>query len=255
MADESAWAPLDTTLLVETPEHVAFRYQLAGPARRSAAYLLDLAVRGIILIVLFSALLLASALKLHDPEETLDALAGLEQGALLLVLFALEWGYYAAFEALFGASPGKRALRLRVIHVSGRAVAPGEALLRNLLRAADLLPFFYGVGLMTMLLDARFRRLGDLAAGTVVVFEPRTVLAEPRGAAEVPPELEGVPKRPALDAEERAALALFARRRGSLSVARAEELAELIAPRLRARFGLPEAPAVALLELLARRSA
>src|SRR5690606_29227815 len=126
-------------------------------------------------------------------------------------------------------------------------------ILRNLLRAADLLPTGYALGVVTMCFDSRFRRLGDLAAGTVVVSEPRTRLATTRtSSAHV--EIAGLVQRPRLSAEERAALALFARRRPHLSPARVEELAALLAPSMRRRFGVPEAPDVALLEALHPRS-
>jgi len=245
---------LDTTLVLETPEHVTFRYQLAGPGQRFAAYLVDFAIRGLILGVAVLLVALAGGSFFAD-------LWGLELGILLLLFFVVEWGYFLFFEGLCrGASPGKRALRLRVIRQDGLPVSFGDSLLRNLLRAADLLPTFYVVGVVTMCLDDKFRRLGDLVARTIVVCEPRatglgpSVGREPAGLARrSPPTPLPLPARPTLSRRERAALALFHRRAPELSVARARELAEIWAPTLRARFGVPDADALALLETLNER--
>ena len=88
------------------------------------------------------------------------------------MVFCINWGYYAIFEALWkGQTPGKRWARIRVIKDSGRPINTFEALARNLLRAVDFLPLFYGVGVITMLLNAKNRRLGDYVAGTLVVHE------------------------------------------------------------------------------------
>lgn len=240
--------PLDTTLVLETPEHIGFRYQLAGAGRRSAAYLVDLVVRGLILFVVTIVAALSSA-------TWVKGLGGLEIGVMLVLFFALEWGYFVVFEVLFnGSSPGKRAFRLRVIHQDGRALSFSESLLRNLLRAADLLPFLYAVGLSVMLFDRHFRRLGDLVAGTVVVFEPRTTLRSEK-VPSMRDDVAGLPARPRLSADERAALALFHRRLPYLSRARAAELADIVAPVFRQRFGVEDADSTRLLEALYQRIA
>src|SRR5579862_4076140 len=89
-----------------------------------------------------------------------------------LVGFCINWGYYAIFEALWkGQTPGKRWAGIRVIKDSGRPINAFEAIARNLVRAVDFLPLFYGVGVITMLLNAKNRRLGDYVAGTLVVHE------------------------------------------------------------------------------------
>jgi uncharacterized RDD family membrane protein YckC len=77
-------APLDTTLVLETPEHVQFRYQLAGPGQRLMAYSIDLLVRG--LLVLVAVLLLIFAWS----SFSFDDLSGIEGGMLLLLFFAVE---------------------------------------------------------------------------------------------------------------------------------------------------------------------
>lgn len=237
---------LDTTLSIETPERVVFSYQLAGPAFRTAAYLLDFLVRATFVVLL--------ALGLSIGSLATGRLHGVEAGLILVVFFTLEWGYFVVFELLLGgASPGKRVLGLRVIHESGRPLTASESILRNLLRAADLLPFFYAVGLVTMCADHNFRRLGDLVAGTVVVREPRLRLRGQRTRM-VHRDVPSLPQRPRLSREELAALALFERRAAQLGRSRAAELAEILAPKLRARYGLPSANGVDLLLALLTRA-
>src|SRR5262245_3567853 len=126
--------PLDTTAEVETPEHVRFRYHVAGPARRALAYFLDALVRGVI-VLCFVVIAQVGGLAAGS------SLAHASTGVILLVLFAVEWGYYLFWEVIWnGATPGKRALRLRVVTEGGYPLRFFDSLLRNLLRAADFLP-------------------------------------------------------------------------------------------------------------------
>jgi uncharacterized RDD family membrane protein YckC len=221
---------LDTTAEIETPEQVSFRYQIAGPARRVLAYALDLLIR------LGAALLLLIFLSIGGGGRPDD----FGTGAMLLVLFALEWGYYVVFESLWsGRTPGKRALGLRVVREGGYETGFLDIALRNLLRAADFLPTAYSVGLVVMGLDRKFRRLGDMAAGTVVIVDEGRAIG---AALEINPpptadELAQLPSRVPLRPGDLEALDLFLRRRGALSHAREVELAELVAPALARRLG------------------
>lgn len=238
---------LDTTLEVETPEHIAFRYQLAGPAQRTLAYGLDLLLRGVVLLV-FSLLLMA-----FSGRESVTE--GIGMGALLVLFFLMEWGYFVFFEYFqAGQSPGKRAMHLRVVHQNGRPASLADCVLRNLLRAADLLPSLYGIGLLTMIFDDRFRRLGDMVAQTIVISEPRVYGVKSSESAQLA-EIDDLPARPWLSVEERDAIALFCRRREALSDARALELAEIISPMLIQRYELGRVDPVLLLEVLHQRGA
>ena len=224
-------APLDTVAEIETPEHIRFRYQLAGPARRMTAYLVDLILRG--LIVLFFIVLLSIGSSFE--------LSGFSTGALLLLMFAVEWGYYVLFESLWsGRTPGKRSMGLRVLKEGGYPTGFLDIALRNLLRAADFLPMAYSVGLVVMGLDPRFRRLGDMVAGTVVIVEDARRLGH--GLKVDPPpsaaELAALPARPNLSAVDLEALDLFLRRVGTLNPAREQELADIVAPVYARRLGL-----------------
>jgi uncharacterized RDD family membrane protein YckC len=226
---------LDTATDVETPEHIRFRYQLAGPARRAFAYLIDLIVRAVFAFALFLVVVLSGVFAFDRAS----------QGAVFVVMFAVEWGYYVIFESLWnGTTIGKRAAGLRVVKEGGYPITFADAVLRNLLRAADFLPFAYAIGLWAMISDGRFRRLGDRVAGTMVVVEERRQAARPV-RIEPPPtreEIESLP-RPRLAPAELEAIELFLRRKETLSPARELELAEMVAPlfarRLRAQYRNP----------------
>ena len=196
---------IDTLRVFETPEGVDLGLRLAGPVPRAAAFAIDLLIRAALYLVL----------------TPLMALAGLGGGLVLLALFLTEWFYPVWFEVRSGATPGKRALGLAVVHDDGTPVGPSASLIRNLLRAVDFLPLFYGVGLVSMLVDRDFRRLGDLAAGTLVIYAER-----PPAERRIP---EYSPCAPAgrLDIEMQRAIFDYAERSPRLSAPRRVELAEL----------------------------
>lgn len=252
---ETAREPLDTTTEIETPEHVRFRYHVAGPAKRALAYLVDGVVRT---GVVFFAVCIAGMAGLVSG----DTFSHASTGFLLLLYFVMEWGYYVFFETLWsGLTPGKRALSLRVVTDGGHPLRFVDSLLRNLLRSADFLPsvgFFglYGVGLVAMGRDARFRRLGDLAAGTIVIMEERQHVSG-RLRLDPPPtpaELHGLPQRLPLSGDELDAVELFLRRSGKLSAAREDELAQLVAPIFARRIGARYRDASRFLALLHHRA-
>ncbi len=231
-------APLDTDVAIETPEHIVFRYRVAGPARRALGHVLDLLLcYGAIALLAVVVLLAAMGGSIDAGEIGAAAKAGI--GLLLLALFAAQWIYFLAWEAWFGRSPGKMAVGLRVVTTSGRPIGWRAAALRNLLRAADLLPIAYLAGLVSMALTSRFQRLGDLVAGTMVVVAERAHAARP--LALTPPasahEVASFPEHVALDADERAAIELFLRRRHTLGRAREHELATMLARPLADRLG------------------
>lgn len=246
---EVARDPLDTTTEIETPEHVRFRYHVAGPAMRALAWLVDALVRALIAVAMAVVGLFAGL--------TTDALGRASGGVLLVVLFLLEWGYYVFFETLWsGRTPGKRALSLRVVTEGGHPLTFADSLLRNLLRAADFLPFLYAVGLVVMGRDPRFRRLGDLAAGTLVIAEERHTVAAPLRLTPAPTaaELRSIPQRVPLAGDELDAIELFLRRVGKLSPAREDELAEMVAPVFARRLGVRYKDATRFLGLLHHRA-
>jgi uncharacterized RDD family membrane protein YckC len=203
-------APLDTLFTAETPEGIALALRPAGLVARSYAFMIDGAVRLAILLV-------ASGL--------LAALWHFGTAIFLILLFALEWFYPVLFELLpGGATPGKRAVGLRVVMDSGLPVTPAASFVRNLLRAADFLPMLYALGGLMLLLRPDFKRLGDLAAGTLVVHTTAAKLDGPLGAADptAPPR--------AMSTREQAAVIAWAGRATRLTPARLGELALLTGP-------------------------
>ena len=151
-------------------------------------------------------------------------MAGIGIAFWLILLFSLEWLYPVFFELTpAGATPGKRVLHLKVVMDNGLPVTPAASVARNLLRAADFLPFGYGFAIVSVLLRGDSKRLGDLAAGTLVVHQqrpaPRAILGE------VPPLR---PARP-LTPEDGAAVIALAARAPRLTAERLDELAGLAA--------------------------
>ena len=151
----------DTDLVVSTPERVSFDYQVAGLGTRGIAQILDLLiVTGFLIVVFFFAAFAAAATN-SDVIATLIELFG---------SFVVIFGYFWISEALFsGQTLGKRAFRLRVVGDRGEPVTWFQAGIRNVIRIIDFLPYGYGVGVVVLFANGRGKRLGDLAAGTVVV--------------------------------------------------------------------------------------
>jgi uncharacterized RDD family membrane protein YckC len=201
---------LDTLTSAETPEGIALALRPAGVVARASAFAIDLLIRG--------ALMLAVSM-------VLAPLGRFGSGLALILWFALEWFYPVLFELLpAGATPGKRALGLRVTMDSGPPITPAASLLRNLLRTADFLPFAYGLGLATVLMRSDFKRLGDIAAGTIVVHVQRATL---HGV--LPEATPSAPTHP-LTPRAQAAVMAWAARSTRITEARLAELAQLAAP-------------------------
>jgi uncharacterized RDD family membrane protein YckC len=165
---------MDEQLTISTPEQVAFHYELAGIGTRFVAALIDYLIIVTALLLLscaFSFLQVGSLLASGGESGTYLVLA-----LMVIIFFVIFWGYFVIFETLWsGQTPGKRLGRLRVIRQDGQPVHAGEVMIRNLVRIVDFLPGFYGVGLLVMFIDKEARRLGDMAAGTIVVREGEQV--------------------------------------------------------------------------------
>src|SRR5258708_32376855 len=162
-------APAEYSVL--TPERVSLQYDIAGIGSRGAAAIVDTLIQSVALIVVLVAL----AAGLAAANAFLGSGAG--AGTLFIALFALALflvadGYFMLFEILWnGQTPGKRMVGIRVIRENGYPMRPIDAVVRNLVRLVDWLPGAYGIGVLTMLLNKRAKRLGDFASGTIVVRE------------------------------------------------------------------------------------
>lgn len=205
---------LDTLQSVELADGVEIRLRMAGPMLRASAYLIDFLIRAAVLIIGAFAIGFAGV-----------AIGGkVAQGLMLLSWFLLDWLYPVFFEVgKRGATPGKRAMGLRVVQATGSPITLGQAVVRNFLRFIDGMPLFtYAFGLTSCLASKRFQRLGDLAAGTVVIYDrvPQMV------AAAAPPPIVAVPLPVGLTANEMRALALFRERAGLWSDGRRAEIAD-----------------------------
>lgn len=216
---------MDGRFTVDLPEQVGLEFQLAGIGARFTAAIIDAAVQlsliglGLVLAILGIAPR-PGAPALGGLADEWIALPALAHGALLLWGFTIFWGYHVIFDLSWeGQSPGKRALGLRTLRVDGLPVGPTESALRNLLRPIDLLPIFYGVGGITAILTPLRQRMGDLAAGTVVVRD--ALSPDALRAAPAPTELSAiaeawVARRDQLSPDHRATLArAIAQRSGS----------------------------------------
>jgi len=200
---------IDTLRPVSLPEGVEITLRLAGPVTRARAWFLDFALR----------LLLASSL-----PGIFQVFGKAGYGLAMVTSFAIWVLYPIVLEAIWGATPGKRLCNLVVVMSDGTPLTWPASALRNVMRFADMLPIGYAVGLASMMMDSQFRRLGDLAAGTLVVHrEMATAAGEaPTGPAlAAPVALTPLEQRAVLD---------YAERRRSWSDERAAELAEVAAP-------------------------
>jgi uncharacterized RDD family membrane protein YckC len=231
----------DTELVVATPERVSFDYQVAGLGTRAIAQTLDLLiVAGILLAVFFAA----AGLGLATGSGNIF-IRFLVLGALFLL-----FGYFWVSEALWsGQTVGKRVFRLRAIGDRGERLTFAQAGIRNVVRIVDFLPYGYGVGLVVLFVNGKGRRLGDLAAGTIVVKDsdavglwqlPGARPAPTAGAPASPPIPTYAPATPGeialrqLDPELRRFVSAYARRRPELSMELRAQLAYQMQPSLRA---------------------
>jgi uncharacterized RDD family membrane protein YckC len=224
-------------LTIETPEQTPLEFPLAGIGSRflalAADTLLQLAVAWVLVIVFVVS---AVSLSLFSKGAGLWTFA-----VLLFALFCLQFGYFALFEALWnGQTPGKRWTHLRVIKDSGRPINAYDAILRNLLRIVDALPTMYATGLVTMLISPENKRVGDYAAGTVVIHEKplegvSTIWQQSLSTSE-PPAAGTLPH---LTVEELQLVEAFLDRRGSLESGVRRAMARQIADRLAERWSIP----------------
>ncbi|MFL7793662.1 MAG: RDD family protein [Anaerolineae bacterium] len=169
---------IDYHLSIDTPENVVFDYSVSGIGSRFLAALVDTLIILLlqIVVLLASVLLISPLINLESWDSDMPVWIFAIFG---LISFALLWGYYIFFEVLWnGQSPGKRWVGLRVIRTDGTPITFTESVIRNLVRLVDFMPAYYGVGVVTMFINAQSRRLGDLAAGTLVVYDHPTVTLE-----------------------------------------------------------------------------
>lgn len=178
-----ASAAMQPTVDFATPEDVPLSFELAGPGSRILAALIDQLIISFVQMGLLAVALFVGALAGEINEAMLEDTVTQMQlngptmfmvGVWLVATFVLNFGYYIVCEmATNGQTPGKRALKIRVIRDGGYPLTLTASFLRNLGRVADMLPSMYQVGLAAMIISRKEKRLGDMMAGTLVVKENR----------------------------------------------------------------------------------
>ena len=253
--------------VIRSPEQVALDFCIAGPMSRVLAFSIDYILIFVVELILFLVLLLGlfAAADLERLAAWFESAGqGLEgvgssPGAELLFLmlaiwivveFVLQWAYFVVCELLMqGRSPGKAALGLRVVRDGGLPIALRESMVRNLMRMVDMLPSSYFLGLMSMIISGEHKRLGDYAAGTLVVrdgkLEPVLPIELDSGGSDGETVSEpdfrfNRAQLEALGAGERRLMRQTLRRLDRLGVGQRRQVLERVAEVLRQRIGLEE---------------
>jgi uncharacterized RDD family membrane protein YckC len=203
---------LDTVVTAETPEGILLELRPAGLSSRFFAFLIDWLIR---IAVIYAAALVVSFAQM----------GGMGLAIIAILWFALEWFYPVVFElSRSGSSPGKRVFGLRVVMDNGLPVTPGASITRNLLRVADFLPLMFGFAIVSVLVRKDCKRLGDIAAATLVVHDARMA---PKIELQ---QVEPVQPARALSQADQSAVIALAARAPTLTGERLDELAALAAP-------------------------
>ena len=231
---------IDDSYDLRTPEQIDLQYDLAGLGSRFMALAIDMLIQGAVVAAFVAVFGLGAAIFAVSFRDLFgrDGFLVLSVGVAVAILltFLFTWGYFLVFEVIWnGQTPGKRVAGIRVLTTRGEPVTLVHALVRNLLRLVDILPTSYMVGTICILVTRRGQRLGDLAAGTVVVRErhaelPRT-LPPLDPALALPPHLAG-----AFSSDDVRLARDFLLRAPYLTRARRSELGGQIAATLRARL-------------------
>jgi len=223
---------IDSIIRVVTPENIAFEYRLAGPFRRLPALVIDWAIFAGTYFVLWFVVMLTVGLYVSGAIAV---------AFMILLFFAGWWWYGGLFETFMnGQTPGKRLMGLRVLTTEGQPINGLQAIMRNLLRGADLFPAMPCIGLIVMTLNSRSQRLGDLVCGTMVVIEQQSWLTgvarleDPRAI-----QLAGyLPPNFVVSRQLARALATYVERRRFFTPLRRREVAKHLGEPLLRQFGL-----------------
>lgn len=239
------------SISIVTPENVKIDYELAGIASRAGAAVLDLFLQGLLILIIFGV----QAVLRHYGKWT----GAIWAKALLgIVSFVIFWGYYVFFETIWnGQTPGKRAARLRTIKEEGSPIDISSAGIRNLIRIVDMVPFLipYLLGGICVFASGSNKRLGDIAAGTVVVKERGELLhtqkqtPQPQAVIRYP-EAAYVKNIELIKPEEFAAIKRFIDRKAELPQNLRNELAAKIARPLMNSLGIKDSPHINYSNLL-----
>ena len=228
-------------LRIDTPEQIALELPLAGIGSRFLAVTLDTLIQFTVYLVVGLILFFTMPSGSASVVKFLPRLVA--PAVAIFVLFAVYWGYFAFFESVWkGQTPGKRYVGIRVIKDSGRPLSVFEAIARNLMRAVDGLPGFYGVGVAVMICNHQSRRLGDFVAGTVVVHEKPTEEIRPSWNTSSNLAAGAAPGIGQITADELVLIETYLHRRASLTRYVRLNTAIKIVERIQAKTGLQPEP-------------
>ncbi|MBI4565540.1 MAG: RDD family protein [Planctomycetes bacterium] len=224
---------------IETPDHVILHYEVAGLMSRILAGGVDALFQAAIAVTMVVAAIIAGTSELLGwASGASSEISKLSIAFFVILLFVDVWGYSILFEIFMrGQTPGKRLLRIRVIRDGGYALAPGEVIVRNLMRIVDFLPWGYLAGLTVMFLNRQNKRIGDYVAGTLVIRDvplaapvapPASAHSSPPGRPQEWDELRGAGVA-RLSPERIGLIDDFLERRSALDAETRRRLARLIA--------------------------
>lgn len=161
---------MDRTIAVETPESIVFSYELAGLGSRFLAVAVDLTIQILLIIGIFWGLAAVGSSEPHAGAREDTLTTSMVAAIITGIVFAIVFAYYVLFEALWnGQTPGKKAIGIRVLRDGGYPIDFTSALVRNLIRVGEMALGFYALSAVATLLSPENKRLGDYAAGTIVV--------------------------------------------------------------------------------------
>lgn len=225
---------MDRTLSVKTPESIAFSYELAGLGSRFLAVVLDLLIQGLMFgAIIWGVVLVAAASPAthasHAPTSKFAESIAI--AFIVALVFTIFFAYFIVFEAFWGGlTPGKKLMGLRVVRDGGYPIDFTSAAVRNLIRVGEATLGFYAISAIACIASPENKRLGDLAAGTIVVRDspvaPLTALLE---------RSEEAPRITMLTQQEHAVIDEFAARRAALAPAVRAQIAARIAAQVRPR--------------------
>ncbi len=232
---------MERNVSVRTPESIAFYYELAGLGSRFLAVAIDLLTQTLAVTVVYLLMIwaepgttaLAKALGLRD--ETIGAI---EMGIVIFVVFIIYFGYFVAFETLWnGRTPGKRAIGIRVVRDGGYPVTFMDSVIRNLIRVGEA-ALGYLPSMVSAIVSPQNKRLGDIAAGTIVVRDRVFDVADPsKWATTEAPEAESLPGFDAITDDEFALAERYVARSHMLDPHAAQTAASRIASAIRPKLG------------------
>ncbi|HVU01217.1 MAG TPA: RDD family protein [Polyangiaceae bacterium] len=248
--------PPDSTYRVETPENVELHFELAGPGSRFCALCIDgllVSVAGLVIVLLavLAGVTLPSLFESDGARALKSGTMSVFFALVVVALAILTSAYHGIFELFMrGQTPGKRAMKIRAISDDGTAMSPSQVLVRNVLRTIDFLPGMYGVGGLVALFSPTSKRLGDLAASTIVVKEAELDYQAATDVRKRPPPVVEVAATAVLSAEETRIVRSFLERRPELLPDARARIGEDLASRLAEKYGGPVGDAETYLERL-----